>query len=97
MCMQIIIAQGWNQRLISSSDNEIKVEVNVNGFVKQDVVTPQGDAVVIMNNKMMKIAEAGEPDVPSLVIPAVIGDNALMSVEVVDAQYVDYEARRHGL
>ena len=89
--MQIIIAQGWNQRLISSSDNEIKVEVNVNGFVKQDVVTPQGDAVVIMNNKMMKIAEAGEPDVPSLVIPAVIGDNALMSVEVVDAQYVDYE------
>ena len=91
MCMQLAIAQGWNQRLISSSENEIKVEVNVDGFVKHDVITPQGDAVVITNNKMVKIAEAGEPDVPSLVIPVIIGDNALMSVEVVDAQYVDYE------
>lgn len=89
--MQLTIAQGWNQRLISSSENEIKVEINVNGFVKNDVVTPNGDAVVITNAKMMRLAEAGEPDVPSIVIPAVIGDNALMTVEVVDAQYADYE------
>ncbi len=91
LCMQLTIAQGWNQRLISSSENEIKVEINVNGFVKNDVVTPNGDAVVITNAKMMRLAEAGEPDVPSIVIPAVIGDNALMTVEVVDAQYADYE------
>ena len=91
LCMQLAIAQGWNQRLISSSENEIKVEINVNGFVKNDVVTPNGDAVVITNTKMVRLAEAGEPDVSSIVIPAVIGDNALMSVEVVDAQYVDYE------
>ena len=91
LCMQLAIAQGWNHRLISSSENEIKVEINVNGFVKNDVVTPNGDAVVITNAKMMRLAEAGEPDVPSIVIPAVIGDNALMTVEVVDAQYVDYE------
>ena len=91
LCMQLAIAQGWNQRLISSSENEIKVEINVNGFVKNDVVTPNGDAVVITNAKMMRLAEAGEPDVPSIVIPAVIGDNALMTVDVVDAQYVDYE------
>lgn len=91
MCMQFVFAQGWNIRLISSSENEIKVEVSVNGFATNDVVTPNGDAVVILNNKMMQLTEAGEPDVPSLVIPVVIGDNALMNVEVLDAEYIDYE------
>lgn len=91
VCMQFAIAQGWNQRLVSSAENEIKVEINVNGFNSCNVTTPNGDAVVITNQKMMQLAQAGEPDVPSLVIPAIIGDDALMSVEVVDAQYVDYE------
>ena len=91
ICLQFAMAQGWNQRLVSSSENEIKVEINVDGYIKNTVVTPQGDAFVITNNKMMQLAQAGEPNVPSLVIPAIIGDNALMSVEVVDAQYVDYE------
>ncbi|MBO7460696.1 MAG: T9SS type A sorting domain-containing protein [Bacteroidales bacterium] len=91
ICLQFAMAQGWNQRLVSSSENEIKVEINVDGYVKNAVVTPQGDAFVVTNNKMMQLAQAGEPNVPSFVIPAIIGDNALMSVEVVDAQYVDYE------
>lgn len=91
ICLQFAMAQGWNQRLVSSSENEIKVEINVDGYVKNAVETPQGDAFVITNNKMMQLAQAGEPNVPSFVIPAIIGDNALMSVEVVDARYVDYE------
>ncbi len=91
MCMQLAFAQGWGQRLVSSTDNEIKVEISVNGFNKYDVVTPNGDAAVITNQKMVRLAQAGEPDVPSFVIPAIIGDDALMSVEVVDAEYVDYE------
>lgn len=90
MCIQLVFAQGWNQRLVSSSENEIKVEVNVSGFNTNEVVTPNGDAVIITNNKMMQMAQAGEPDMPSIVIPAIIGDDALMKVEVVDAQYVDY-------
>ena len=89
--MQLACAQGWNQRLISSTDNEIKVEVEVNGFFTNNVVTPKGDAVVITNHKMMKLAKAGEPDVPSIVIPAVIGDDALMSLELEGVEYVDYE------
>lgn len=89
--MQFATAQGWNQRLVSSTENEIVVEVNVDGFITHAVTTPNGDAVVITNKKMMQLSQAGEPNVPSLVIPAIIGDDALMSVEVVDAQYVDYE------
>ena len=91
ICMQFAMAQGWNQKLVSSTENEIKVEVNVNGFLTNEVVTPNGEAVVVTNHKMMQMAQAGEPDVPSIVIPAIIGDKALMSVEVLDVQYVDYQ------
>jgi gingipain R len=91
MCMQLAFAQNWSSRLISSTDNEIKVEVNVKGFDMKNVVTPNGNAVIVTGEKMMRLALAGEPDVSSIVIPAVIGDDALMSVQVVDAQFVDYE------
>ncbi len=91
MFMQLAFAQEWNAQLVSSTDKEIVVELNVNGFNTNTVTTPNGDAVVITNKKMMLLAQAGEPNVPSAVIPAVVGDNALMAVEVVDAQYVDYQ------
>ncbi len=91
MCMQLAFAQNWNSRLISSTENEIKVDVTVKGFDMVNVVTPQGDAVVVTSEKMFKLAQAGEPDMPSIVIPAIIGDDALMSVQVADVQYVDYE------
>ena len=91
MCVQFAIAQGWNANLVSSTEKEIVVELNVDGYVSNNVVTPNGDAVVITNKKMMLMAQAGEPNVPSVVIPTIIGDNALMDVEIVDAQYVDYQ------
>lgn len=91
MFMQLTFAQGWNKRLVSSSENEIEVEVTVDGFMMSHVVTPNGDAVIVTNDKMMLMAQAGEPNVPSIVIPTIIGDDALMNVEIVDAEYVDYE------
>ena len=91
LCMQFALAQDWNYRLVSSSDDMIKVEINVNGYSTRDVVTPNGDAVVVMNKNMVRLAEAGEPNVPSFVLPVIIGDDALMDMEVVDAQYIDYE------
>ena len=89
--MQFAIAQGWNASLVSSTEKEIVVELNVDGYISNNVTTPNGDAVVITNKKMMLMAQAGEPNVPSAVIPAVIGDNALMDVEIIEAQYVDYQ------
>ena len=73
ICLQIAMAQGWNAQLVSSSNNEIIVELNVDGFVKNNVTTPNGDAVIITNDKMMLMAQAGEPNVPSAVIPTIVG------------------------
>lgn len=90
ICMQLASAQGWNSRLVSATDDEITVEINVNGFATTAVVTPKGDAVVISNNKMQVMSQAGEPDMPSIVIPAIIGGDALMGVEVLESSYTDY-------
>ena len=89
--MQLAFAQDWNSRLISSNEDEINVEITIKGFDMNNVITPSGEAVVITGKKMMQMAKAGEPDVPGIVIPAIIGDDALMSVQVADVQYVDYE------
>lgn len=91
MFMQLSFAQDWNARLVSSTDKEIVVELNVNGFNTNTVTTPNGDEIVITSKKMFNLAQAGEPNMPSVVIPAVIGDNALMDVEVIDSQYVEYQ------
>lgn len=89
--MNLAEGQGWKTNLVSSTEKEIVVELNVDGFISNNVTTPNGEAVVITNDKMMLLAQAGEPNVPSVVIPAVICDDALMEVEVVEAQYVDYQ------
>ena len=91
MFMQLSFAQGWNAQLLSSTDKEIVVELNVNGFNTNTVTTPNGDEIVITSKKMFNLAQAGEPNMPSVVISAVIGDNALMDVEVIDSQYVEYQ------
>lgn len=89
--MQFAFAQQWNANLISSTENEIKIEINVDGFNTNVVMTPNGEAIVVKADKMMSMAQAGEPDVPSMVIPAIIGDDALMTVEVIGSEYTDYE------
>ncbi|MBO4574363.1 MAG: T9SS type A sorting domain-containing protein [Bacteroidales bacterium] len=91
VCMQFAFAQQWNANLISSTENEIKIEINVDGFNTNVVMTPNGEAIVVKADKMMSMAQAGEPDVPSMVIPAIIGDDALMTVEVIGSEYTDYE------
>lgn len=89
--MNLAIAQGWKANLVSSTEKEIVVELNVDGFVSNTVSTPEGEAVIITNDKMMLMAQAGEPNVPSVVIPTIVGDKALMDLEIVDFTYTDYE------
>ena len=78
-------------QLISSTENSIKVNVQVPGFYTTTVATPHGEANVITVPKSVSTAHAGEPDMPMTGIPVTIGDKARMSVRVIDAKYMDYE------
>ena len=77
-------------KLISSSEERIVVQFDLNGFSTTKVMTPQGEQFIVNAPKMGSILEAGAPDLPLFPIPAIIGDRAEMTVNVIDAQYTDY-------
>jgi gingipain R len=81
----------FRTQLISSSEESIQVNVQVPGFYMSQVTTPRGEAFIISVPKSVSTAQAGEPNVPMTGIPVMIGDQARMSVRVVDAQYRDFE------
>ena len=66
----------FRTQLISSSENSIKVNVQVPGFYTTNVTTPRGEAKVITMPKSVSTAKAGEPEMPMTGIPAIIGDQA---------------------
>ena len=76
--------------LVSSSENQITVNVQVPGFYTHEVTTPRGEANVISVPRTVSTAQAGEPDLPMIAIPAIIGDAQHYSIRVINAQYADY-------
>jgi gingipain R len=77
--------------LVSSSEDQIQVRLQVPGFYMTAVTTPRGEAYVISMPKAVSTAQAGEPNVPMTGIPVMIGDHARMDIRVVKAQYQDFE------
>ena len=77
--------------LVSSTENETVINVNIDGFYTQSVTTPNGKQFVINVDKMASMLEAGAPDLPMEPISVIIGDMAEMTVNVVNSTYVDFE------
>lgn len=95
-------AQEWNgitsdsptkmkKTLVSSTENETVISVNLDGFYTTNVTTPNGKQAVVSVDGMAFELEAGAPQLPYAVIPVMIGDMAEMNVTVVNSTFVDYE------
>ena len=76
-------------KLISSTENKVVINVQLNGFSYNKVQTPQGEQFIVNVPEMAAMLEAGTPNLPTLPIPVIIDDRAEMSVSVIDAQYTD--------
>ena len=50
--------------LVSSSEEEIIVDVKVNGFFKEEVMTSRGNQMIISGENMAAMLVAGAPDLP---------------------------------
>ena len=77
--------------LVSSSESQIVVNVQVPGFYAFEVTTPRGEANIISVPRTVSTAAAGEPNLPMIAIPAIIGDAQHYSIRVIDAQYTDIQ------
>ncbi|MDA3944473.1 MAG: C25 family cysteine peptidase [Bacteroidetes bacterium] len=79
------------QELIQSDENQVVVSFKLPGFFSTTVETPHGKEAIISVPKMVSMLETGAPDLPLYAVSAIIGDNALMEVEIVNATYTDFE------
>ena len=77
--------------LVSSSENQITVNMQVPGFYAFEVTTPRGEANIISVPRTVSTAEAGEPNLPMIAVPAIIGDMQHYSIRLIDAQYADFQ------
>ena len=77
--------------LLSSSEDNITVKLQVPGFYAHEVTTPRGEANIISVPRTVSTAQAGEPDLPMIAIPAVIGDRQHYSIRVINAQFSDFQ------
>ena len=102
MASTFVYAQEWvgvnkntpvriQETLVSSSEEEIIVDVKVGGFIYTSVETPNGKQVVISGEDMASMLIKGAPDLPMYPISMIIGDKAEMEVSVVKSNYTDFE------
>lgn len=77
--------------LLSSTEDAITVELQVPGYYVLDVNTPKGKANIISIPKAVNTLNVGEPNLPMIAIPAIIGDDAHMNIKVQKAKYTDFE------
>ena len=77
--------------LISSSERQITVNLQVPGFYTQEVTTPRGEANIISVPRTVSTAAAGEPNLPMIAIPAIVGDRQHYGIRILDAQYTDFQ------
>ena len=77
--------------LVASSENQITVNLQVPGFYTFEVTTPRGEANIISVPRTVSTAAAGEPNLPMIAVPVIIGDRALMHIEVAESEFTDYE------
>ena len=70
------------ETLVSSSEEEIIVDVKVGGFFQTSVETPNGKQVVISADNMAAMLTKGAPELPMYPISMIIGDRAEMEVSI---------------
>ena len=76
--------------LVTSSESKIAVHVQVSGFYSNEVSTPRGTAQVISMPKAVSTSEAGEPNLPMIAIPTLIGDQAHYAIRVLHEEHLDF-------
>jgi len=67
-----------------------EISITLSGFLKSEVTTPEGNALVISLPKATPLLQEGAPDIPKLTASLIIPDMAAMDIEVTGSEYVEY-------
>lgn len=80
--------ESYSTKLIKSTNESVIIDLSLNGFYTNPTSLP--NAVTITNADMAPLAEAGQPNIPSLSIPVIINDMGKMEVNVSKVEYLEY-------
>ena len=75
--------------LVTNNENQIVVTFHLDGFNTTEVTTSRGTQSIVSVPEMVSMLQAGAPDLPHYVIPAIIGDKAEMQVSVKKSKFID--------
>ena len=75
--------------LVSSSDNEVIIDFKIRNYDYKVVKTSKGKALELIVPKAGRVMQKGAPELPKLSSSLLIPDKAEMSLEILDARYVD--------
>ncbi len=90
-CSTTLIAkEGEQVKLISSTNNESLIKIDVNAFSKKPVKVGTSDAFLIQTPNGVSIHKKGMPDIPKITISLIIPQNADMTYEIVESKFTDY-------
>jgi PKD repeat protein len=85
-------SKGKNRaKLITHSDDETLITINVDSYDFQRVMTPNGEEVIVKALHGGRILEKGAPDLAKLSTAVIIPDKGRMRVEVVDSRVIEID------
>lgn len=87
----VIAAEGDPVKLISSTNNESLIKIDVNAFSKKPVMVGSNKAFIVQTPNGISIHKKGCPDIPKITISLIIPKNADMAYEIVDSKYTEYK------
>ncbi len=76
--------------LTSSDISNSSFNVEIKGFFRQNITTPQGLKTTISLKNTTSILEKGAPDLPKIATSLIVPDNQNMEVEITYSDFVEY-------
>ena len=81
----------YQKKILSSNDNNIRLELNLSGFYQTQVETPKGNAYIINAKNGASLLKHGAPDLDKIAIPIQIPNQANMNYRIVSNEYTDIQ------
>ena len=76
--------------LVSSDISTSVIHFKLDGFFVNEVKTPRGNVFTVSVGEASPILEKGAPDLPKMTTSVIIPDLAMMDVEVLSSDFVEF-------
>jgi len=77
-------------QVLEADESHTVIRFDISGFANTSVETPRGKASIISLPEMVSICEPGAPDLPKYALSMIIGDQDMMELRLLSADFEEY-------